>query len=454
MDEDKNQNKAISSLGQSQLPGPSALGTEPKPIFPPLPRPPVAQSSTPIIPQAVSRPPVLGGQTPPSVSIPQIPRLEMKPEPVQESKPLETISQKDLLSPSSLSSSIRTMQGDIQALIKGKAPSGEQLEKKFNIPPKAPVSVSPSPSLPPPLPRLSQQPQIKSPVVKLGELQKAKPLAPSSVFIPPPKISDKKEPQSLIVVPPGSSFSPVNNRSLVLYALLFGAILGGVYYIFFASKERTIPVFQGTPTPIISKSPLPTQSFVLNSSGNPFSQISIFIANQNISQGETKLFSIINELGDNYNFQKVAEKFSMILPSALLQNLSADKAYLFVYGQKEYFGDTLNGFIPPKRYGLVAEITSDVNLISNLANWENKISSDFEKIFEFKISDASAPDFVDNVYKNTNIRYRNFPSPDKTIDYAVVTDFRGKKYLVVANSREAIFNVIDNINKIFSNLKK
>lgn len=469
MDEDKNQNKPILPPGQSQRPEPifpktndtnvdpnkTDRGTAisiPRPLTPPSVAPPLIPSSSFLIPKPISRFPA-----PPSIPAPPVPKPEIKPETKQqESKSSDATSSKGTLTPSSISSSIRTMQGDIQALIKGKTPSGEQLEKKpISVPKISVPTPPPSPPLsPPPIPNL---PQIKSPIVKLGELQKAKPLAPPSVFTPFSMASDKKEIPSTITIP-SSSFS-VNNRSLMLYALLAGAIAGGIYYIFFASKERTIPVSQSTPTPIISKSPLPGQSFVLKSSGNPFSQISIFVANQRIPQEKVKLFTIVNELGDSYNFQELAGKILINPPPALFQNLSADKSHLFIYGQKEYFGDIFAPTPtppapPPKRYGFIVEVASDVNLIANLAGWEDKMASDFEKVFEFKTSDASAPDFLDNVHENTNVRYRNFPTPDKTIDYAVAVDFRGKKYLVFANSREAIFNVVDNINKIFSNLKE
>jgi len=50
--------------------------------------------------------------------------------------------------------------------------------------------------------------------------------------------------------------------------------------------------------------------------------------------------------------------------------------------------------------------------------------------------------FRDNSYQGVAIRFKNFPNPDRSIDYAVMSS-NGKTYLVLAGSREAMFAAID-----------
>ena len=44
--------------------------------------------------------------------------------------------------------------------------------------------------------------------------------------------------------------------------------------------------------------------------------------------------------------------------------------------------------------------------------------------------------------REVSIRYRNFPFPDITVDYAAVNS-SGQNYLVISGSREAIYSAID-----------
>ena len=73
------------------------------------------------------------------------------------------------------------------------------------------------------------------------------------------------------------------------------------------------------------------------------------------------------------------------------------------------------------------------------------MSQDLIDLFLLNPAKAATTTFLDNTYQGVAIKYRNFPDLNKTIDYAIVTAKNGETYLVITNSREHMYAIIDKI---------
>ena len=93
------------------------------------------------------------------------------------------------------------------------------------------------------------------------------------------------------------------------------------------------------------------------------------------------------------------------------------------------------------RLGLIIKINNqaDINLSEILKMWELSIRGDLAPLLlQDQIPTAATDEFQDNLYKGVSIRYINFPTPELSIDYAVV-----ENKLIIATSKESIYTVID-----------
>lgn len=421
MDEDKNQKPNLSPPPNlPSIPPPSSPGRP----FPSIP-PPVSKPLSP--------PPLL--PTPPKISLPSStppilpPRLPgtLPPKPESEKPVIDAPKKSVPESAGGFSSSIRTMQGDIDSILKGKKPAGETFEKKMEGAIKAPPP-------PPPLPPVPTAP--KGPLVKLGETQKAKPIFPPSV--PGVPSAPKPEEKKIAVPPPGRSV--ISKQVILLLALIIAA--GGFSYWFFIFRqpEPEMPVVEITPT--LTPVPFEPSPPVIKLGGDPFEQLNDFVNNTFVDSGEIRVVDVIGQLGQDHNFNTFFQSFSVNLPQDIINNLDIDSFGFLLFGQTENFGSKVIN----KRYGFIVEATSEVNLIQSLRNWEPVMPENLGTVLNLNTSNPQAADFQDNFFGGAAIRYKNFPAPDETIDYAVISGTNGKKYFVFTNSRESMYSVIDNLN--------
>lgn len=101
-------------------------------------------------------------------------------------------------------------------------------------------------------------------------------------------------------------------------------------------------------------------------------------------------------------------------------------------------GEEYTFFTYRSRAGFVVKI---INQEVNLGDWEKTMLEDLTPLFlDQELGEPATEKFQDNVYRDVNIRYLNFPDPSLTIDYAVVGD-----YLVITTSRESMYRVIDKV---------
>jgi len=115
------------------------------------------------------------------------------------------------------------------------------------------------------------------------------------------------------------------------------------------------------------------------------------------------------------------------IPENIL-SATANDYTLFLYGQEE-----------GNRLGIVIKMGESDTLVQDLNNWENTIIDDLDQLFLIEdIPDTHSEEFQDRTYNDIYIRYMNFPTPILSLDYGIVTG-----NLVIATSREAMFNTID-----------
>jgi len=119
-----------------------------------------------------------------------------------------------------------------------------------------------------------------------------------------------------------------------------------------------------------------------------------------------------------------------ILFTAATSDVEGGNYTLFFYSQPE-----------GNRLAMVIALAEGVDLSQELRNWETSIKTDLKAFFlglDIEVQPIATEEFQDNLYQDIAIRYLNFPSPDLSIDYAVVGD-----KLVITTSRESMYAVID-----------
>lgn len=395
----------------------------------PLKPPPASVTPSPQ-PDLKPRPPT--PPTPPTG--PGFPKATPSPGPKPETAP-------PVGGPPVFKSSIRTMQEDIAATKKGQPPVGFQIEKESekDIKPAA-EATGPKITLPP-------KPTAE---IKLGELEKAKPLPGAKPFSVPPvrpaPVTPPAPPKAapgLAVPTPGG----INKKRLIFLAS--GLVVVAFLVWFFILRGPSVPEVAVSPTPTYTATPtatpVPVESYfsivdsVNISLGANF--ISRFDSSINkaalaTSVGEPALYTAIDPTsGQRYTLSEFLGGLLISPPAGLVSAIHENSLYLTAI----YKSDGKDG------YGFIARIKEPAVALAALGNWEQTITQDIKDLFGLDPTKAVSTTFLDNTYQGVAIRYRNFPDPNLTIDYAVVTARNGENYLVIVNSREHIYSIIDKI---------
>lgn len=363
-------------------------------------------------------------KTPPAVTPPPRPSSPAGPPPV-------------------FKSSIRTMEEDISAIKKGQQPVGVQIEKQSerDIKPQAPA-VAPGPKItPPPKPAAE---------IKLGEPEKAKPLPsarPSGIAPHPPMPAAPQAPVTAtpsLAVPPAAGF---NKKNLIFIA--GGLVVVGLLIWFFVLRGPSVPEVTLSPTPISTATPLPTPSpiesyFSITDSinislGSNFASRFNNSINKTLlktSAGEPALYAIFSPTsGQRYTLSEFLAGIFISLPAGLVSAVYDNSLYLTAI----YKSDGKEGS------GFIVRIKEPNAALAALGSWEQTMTQDTKDFLGFDPEKAASTTFLDNTYQGIAIRYRNFPDPNLTIDYAIVRARNGENYLVVTNSREHIYAIIDKL---------
>ena len=429
------------------------------PATPPAPqamRPPFSTPNSP-----VSSPPPSSSTTPPPPVGPlPIRPLEMtKP---QFNVPPQTFSQpKPAPSPvaplpttpdvKEYQSSIRTMNEDISKLKQGQKPTGIDIPRKVEQVVSVPQTPSPAGQVKPTVP--SQQ--FKVPSVNLGETRKTAPIA-SVNNIPRAPSAPKVEPKTQIYVPQEGQKGG-NRRNMLFMGIGAIVLVSGFSYWFFVLRSPVPEVVIESPTPRPSPTETPIQSLLAIFSGvqtqtflvTPNETVNDFIQgvkNGNINGGE---FIKIHTSDDDTSLTitQFLDNFKLSYPTNLGYLIGQDSSIL-IYGQKEIFdfnGQLKTDAVVEKRLAFVSEVRDAVMVLQAGRVWETEMTENLKTIFQLDPNKQAGQDFADNFYRGVGIRYKNFPYADKSIDYAVVTSFNGKSYLVITGSRETMYATIDKL---------
>ena len=409
------------------------------PLNPPPPMPP--QSTDTRKPQMEPKPasytPTIPSPGAPGTSLPKTPPSTTPPPP-----PVSPGG-----APPVFKSSIRTMEEDIAAIKKGQPPVGVQIEKQSerDVKPQAPTA--------PPAPKITPPPKPIA-EVRLGEPEKAKPLPGTAPFGAPPlspkPVSPPAPPSGKpsLAIPPTSKF---NKKILIFVA---GGLVVVVFLVwFFALRTPSAPevVLSPTPTypitPSITPAPTPTP---IESYFSIVSSVSVQLGPNftsrfdnsidktllKTSAGEPALYSIYNPTsGEKYTLSEFLGGLLIVPPAELTSAIYDNSLYLTAI----YKSDGKDGF------GFIARVKEPTAALAVLGSWEKTVTQDIKDLLGFNPAKAASTTFLDNTYQGVAIRYRNFPDPNLTIDYAIVRARNGENYLVFTNSREHIYAIIDKL---------
>lgn len=408
-----------------------------------------------------------------------LPRLGKEPEKTETSGPQSGTAQ-----PPELKLYIRTMSADLERLKKGQLPSGLEVTSALASPPpkKIPLSEVSSPPPPKPVqprPVLSRPPTPPLPFHPLPPL--SLPVIPPASPVqstPPGKEQEHRHIERIIsekdLLPPFLG-APIPKRVIkskeerVEYRLIAKIIGSGMtvgitstivmavaaYFLFsffvFNRKEVVI----STPTPL----PTPIQTPEINELETIFGGISTL--NFKIPEDKTTILSVLGLFTDanmlakkelkrinftdssgrittNPSFTQLLNIFSVSYPSELKKE-ETNRSMAFLYGQEELNEDI------PKKLIFIVEIKDITKTMEIMMGWESTMANDLKAIFNIDPSKEASRTFLDNERQAAKIRYKNFPLPDKSIDYAVLSSLSGKRYLILTNSRESMYSPTDKL---------
>lgn len=337
------------------------------------------------------------------------------------------------------------------ALKKGQAPTGFQVEKQAEKEIKSQEMAPSTPAgpkiIPPP----------KPPQIELGKLEKARPLPGAPIPTPAPPRPSPITPPTL-KVPETRKGLPMRTGLLIVLGVV---IVGGAIVWFFVLRQPGAPEITFTPTPSVTPTATPVipQRPAIESAFSVFSSVDLAIGGGSIFQKlentidkgtlatrEPGLYKISEPpmagVTPAPSFEQRRVNFSAFVSAALIQ--VPQELIAFIDDKNFYLSLQLK---TDGKYSdsFIVKLNNAAGIDAVLKGWESSLSQNLKDVFSLNLTKAESVGFLDNTYQGTAIRYQNFPDPNKTIDYAVVTMPNGNQYLVATNSREHMFAVIDKL---------
>jgi len=130
--------------------------------------------------------------------------------------------------------------------------------------------------------------------------------------------------------------------------------------------------------------------------------------------------------------------------STIKDQLDMQRFSLFVYSQASTSSSPFIAQANVGRFGLIVKTknaSNDDQLIKNLRDLEQLMPADLKLLLSDVQNRLPAnPIFSDGRYKDIAIRYINFPTPDHSLDYAILNG-----YLIFGTSKESLRAAIDRI---------
>jgi hypothetical protein len=245
----------------------------------------------------------------------------------------------------------------------------------------------------------------------------------------------------------------------MLLALLVVIVIGAGLYWYFVIKgtsspsvaESPIETFTPRPTATPIQDPLALAfsaqgtDITLPASGDLATAFrSAINAEPNIAPGTLNTVSIFGASASGshaLSFGELLNTLKIQYPSQLTSSLR-NNSRVVIYGQKEAF-DSKGRLItnPPLSHRVVLVTEVDSSALPVLQAWEGSLAQNLAGIFSIDSAKNTGP-FASTTYQNIDVRFKNFPYPDHSIDYAFV-QLSDKLYLVISGSREAMYGAID-----------
>jgi hypothetical protein len=246
---------------------------------------------------------------------------------------------------------------------------------------------------------------------------------------------------------------------MLLIGLAVSVVLLGVFYWYFMIRDT------GTDTaiesPIVTFTPRPTATpvvdvlgsifpnrggvIVLPPSGDPASAFNNAISSQpNITAGTFTAVDFATGASPSPQILTIPgllDRFVATYPAAFPASLGSHYKFL-LYGQKESFdakGKPVTNTAPGSRLVMVSEIASSSAAL--FQGWESTMSTNLAGVMGINPAKNKGP-VSTTTYNGVSVRFKNFPFPDHSIDYALI-QYGGKDYVIIAASREAMFASID-----------
>lgn len=321
----------------------------------------------------------------------------------------------------------------------------------FSRPEPRPVSTPTTPPRPvlPPIPPVAgsfKPVEVKPPA-------SAKPM-----IIPPP-------PRGVSIPPTAGANSFMGSKMLIPGVILLLLAVAGFGYWFFVLKNvdqevnLTVSPSPGgngsvsiQPTPRVSKlSPFFSAYYLLpikKGEGKTFTSVLPEIKRLNLTDpSKNILLDPRSEVAEDYTFSAFLNRFLVDFPANLLSAVDEKDFDLIWSTQKELFNaqgkPVLNGpDLEERRLALAVRVTNAEQVRKTMLEWEDFMVDDWQNFFVFP-APTTQISFLPASYRDVAIRYLNFNYPDYSIDYAVVTANNNDDYLVIGNSREQMFGIID-----------
>jgi len=241
------------------------------------------------------------------------------------------------------------------------------------------------------------------------------------VFEKIPKKKDSlKETSIKVPIPLKRSFNPL------FIILIIIIILGGIGGFFYWQGKEAPPVIEPEPEQIEpSQSLIPVSETIIIFS--PEKTIKEIIKEQGTKEQNTDTFKrIVIQKSEKefFSLSELFERLEIIAPPYTMLEL----------------GENYTLFINNNKLGIAIEIKNSDNLKSRLRIWEETMLDSFKNFYLEDYANLSCNEFIDNKYKEIDIRYSNIADPIINVNYAIANNL-----LIIGISKNLMYNTIDKI---------
>ena len=267
-------------------------------------------------------------------------------------------------------------------------------------------------------------------------------------------------PKTPAIIAPAPQDAPSSLMHKVLYAVSGVVVIGILWAIATSIFGNTVSdnVVPPTPTPVPSTTALPSRTPI----GTKTLESYLGVAPRNINLEQGSIASALALLPQSsgkviavtplFNGQRADARVGLqtmfsAIPTALLDAVASEWT-LATFGQTELFsaqGQAQTATTPQGRTVVIVELANVSAATAALASWEtSSLVSSAASVLGYT---ATTPALQQGTYNNIAVRYQNFPTADRSVDYAIVLAKKKKNYLVITASRQSLFATIDLLRK-------